>query len=164
MKATTQRTLRQYHHYIGVFLAPAILLFAVSGIVQTFRLNEEKGWGGTPPTWMVWVASFHKDQTPPREKPTAPKSGPAKPAALAVDEHDHDADHHDDAAPAAKAPKPAKGPSPLPLKIFVVLMGLGLITSTLLGVTIALNSRATRRVSFVMLAIGTVLPLVLFWI
>ena|ERR1700761_2414893 len=150
MKASTQRTLRQYHHYIGVFLAPAILLFAVSGMIQTFRLNEEKGWGGTPPTWMVWITAFHKDQTPPHEKPAKPRAAPDAAA------HDHD-------APPA-APAPAKRPSPLPLKIFVVLMGLGLFTSTLLGVIIALNNRAMRRTSVVLLVVGTVLPLVLFWV
>ncbi len=112
MKATTQRTLRRYHHYIGVFLAPAILLFSVSGMLQTFRLNEEKGWGGTPPNWMVWIAAFHKDQTPPREKPAGAKPA-AKPAAALADDHDHDA------PPAEKAPAPAKRPSPLPLKILV---------------------------------------------
>src|SRR3569623_308360 len=102
MKAQTQRTLRQYHHYIGVFLAPAILLFAVSGTVQTFRLNEEKGWGGTPPTWMVWSASFHKDQTPPRSKPANPAAQAAAPAA-----HD-DAAHHAHATDAGDAPAAAK--------------------------------------------------------
>lgn len=155
MKATTQRTLRQYHHYIGVFLAPAILLFAVSGIVQTFRLNEEKGWGGTPPTWMVWMASFHKDQSPPRERPAKPKNAPAVVAAaprVEADRHDHDAG----SATGARH-------NPLPLKIFVVLMGLGLFVSTLLGVIIALNNRAMRRTSIVLLVAGTVLPLVLFW-
>jgi len=164
MKASTQQTLRQYHHYIGVFFAPALLLFAFSGALQTFRLPEPKGYGGTPPEWMVWLAAVHKDQAPPHEKP-----GGAKPAVVA-DHHDaddadhHDADHHDEAAPAATAPAPAKRPSPLPLKIFVVLMALGLITSTLLGVTIALNNRATRRVSIVMLVAGAVLPCVLLWV
>ncbi len=158
MKAQTQRALRKYHHYIGVFLAPAILLFSISGALQTFRLNEEKGWGGTPPTWMVWVAAVHKDQAPPREKRAAPKPAAPAPAAAGADDHDHDA------PPAAKAPAPAKRPSPLPLKIFVVLMAIGLIVSTLLGVTIALNNRATRRVSILMLVAGAVLPCVLLWV
>lgn len=158
MKAQTQRALRKYHHYIGVFLAPAILLFSISGALQTFRLNEEKGWGGTPPTWMVWVAAVHKDQAPPREKRAAPK--PAAPAAAAASANDHD----HDAPPAAKTSAPGKRPSPLPLKIFVVLMALGLIVSTLLGVTIALNNRATRRVSILMLVAGTMLPCILLWV
>jgi hypothetical protein len=39
-----------------------------------------------------------------------------------------------------------------------------LIVSTLLGVTIALNNRATRRVSILMLIAGAVLPCVLLWV
>ena len=150
------RSLRQLHHYVGVFLAPAILFFAVSGAVQTFRLGEDKGWGGTPPAALVWMTSVHKDQTLPHAKPEkpAPKPDAAKPAAKAEADDDHDHDHdHDHQAP--------HGPSPLPLKIFVVVLALGLITSTLLGITIALNNRAMRRTSIVMLAAGTVLPLLL---
>ena len=152
MRPQTMRSLRQLHHYVGVFLAPAILFFAVSGAVQTFRLGEDKGWGGPPPAVLVWMTSVHKDQTLPRAEPPKPaplpKAEAAKPAP--DDDHDHDHDH--------QAPR---GPSPLPLKIFVVLLSLGLITSTLLGITIALNNRAMRRTSIVMLIAGTVLPLLL---
>ncbi|MEO7689452.1 MAG: hypothetical protein ABIS51_09205 [Sphingomonas sp.] len=163
MRPQTMRSLRQLHHYVGVFLAPAILFFAFSGAVQTFRLGEDKGWGGPPPSVLVWMTSVHKDQTLPRPKPAKPAPPPkaeaakpdsadaAKPGAPDADgDHDHDHDH--------QAPR---GPSPLPLKIFVVLLALGLITSTLLGITIALNNRAMRRASIVMLIAGTVLPLLL---
>ena len=160
MRPQTMRSLRQLHHYVGVFLAPAILFFAVSGAVQTFRLGEDKGWGGPPPAALVWMTSVHKDQTlpraePPKPAPPRPKADAAKPA---VDsDHDHDGDHdHEHQAP--------RGPSPLPLKIFVVLLSLGLITSTLLGITIALNNRAMRRTSIVMLIAGTLLPLLLLLI
>lgn len=159
MRPQTMRQLRQLHHYVGVFLAPAILFFALSGAVQTFRLGEAGGWGGPPPSALVWMTSVHKDQTLPHAKPekAAPKPDAAKPAAHA-DDHDgdhaddHDGDHHHEAA---------RGPSPLPLKIFVVILALGLITSTLLGITIALTNRAMRRTSIVMLIAGTVLPLLL---
>jgi hypothetical protein len=50
---------------------------------------------------------------------------------------------------------------PLALKIFVVVRALGLISSTLLGITIAINNRAMRRTSIVTLIAGTVLPLLL---
>lgn len=53
MKAQTMRLVRQYHLYLGQFLAPAILLFALSGALQAFRLQEAKGYGGTPPLWIV---------------------------------------------------------------------------------------------------------------
>jgi hypothetical protein len=154
MKAQTQRALRQYHRYIGVFFTPAILLFAISGSLQTFRLQEEKGYGGTPPNWIVWLAAVHKDQAPPR---------PAPAGAAAEPEHDH-ADH-DAGAPGPAAPGPAaKHPSPIPLKIFVVLMAIGLTVSSLLGATIALTNPATRRVSIMLLAAGAVLPCVLLWL
>ena len=155
MKAQTQRSLRQLHHYVGVFLAPAILFFALSGAVQTFRLGEEQGWGGPPPAALVWMTSVHKDQSLPHAKPAkpAPKADAAKPAAKPGADDDHDHDH--------QAPR---GPSPLPLKIFVLILALGLITSTLLGITIALTNRAMRRTSIAMLIAGTVLPLVLLLI
>jgi hypothetical protein len=146
------RSLRQLHHYVGVFLAPAILFFAFSGAVQTFRLGEASGWGGPPPGALVWMTSIHKDQSLPHAKPEqpAPKADVVKPAAKPEAADDHDHDH--------QAPR---GPSPLPLKIFVVILALGLITSTLLGITIALNNRAMRRTSIVMLIAGTLLPLLL---
>lgn len=146
------RSLRQLHHYVGVFLAPAILFFALSGAVQTFRLGEASGWGGPPPSALVWMTSVHKDQSLPRAKPEkpAPKPDSAKPAAKP--DADHGEDHHHEGP---------RGPSPLPLKIFVIILALGLITSTLLGITIALNNRAMRRTSIVMLIAGTVLPLML---
>jgi hypothetical protein len=147
------RSLRQLHHYVGVFFAPAILFFALSGAVQTFRLGEDKGWGGPPPAALVWMTSVHKDQTVPHARPEkpAPKADAARPAKPGAGD---DSDRK-------KAPR---GPSPLPLKIFVVILALGLITSTLLGITIALNNRAMRRTSIVMLIAGTVLPLLLLFV
>ncbi len=154
MKAQTLRQLREFHHYVGVFLAPAILFFALSGAVQTFRLQEEKGWGGPPPAVLVWMASVHKDQALPHEKAAKPAAKPAAAKAKGDADHgdDHAGDHHHEGG---------HGPSPLPLKIFVLLLSLGLITSTLLGITIALANRATRPVSIALLAAGTVLPLLL---
>ena len=114
MKSKTQQSLRRYHLYIGMFLAPAIIFFSFSGALQTFRLQEEKGWGGTPPDWIAWLASVHKDDRLPQ------------PEATGADEH---------AKPAAKpAPKVAQKPKPsaLPFKIFAVIMSIGLILSAVL--------------------------------
>lgn len=143
MKAKTQQSLRRYHLYIGMFLAPAIIFFSLSGALQTFRLQEEKGWGGTPPTWIVWLASVHKDDRLPQAK------------AEGADEHSKPA-----AKPAPKAPQKPK-PSALPFKIFAVLMSVGLILSAVLGIVIALNNRATRRVSTIMLVAGVIVPILL---
>ncbi|PTS81009.1 hypothetical protein DBR17_10240 [Sphingomonas sp. HMWF008] len=148
MRPNTLRLLRRYHHYLGLFFAPMILLFAVSGALQTFRLQEAKGYGGPPPNWIVWLASVHKDQGPPRE----PRAEKPKPVAEA-------------AKPPVEAPRPGpKRPSPLPLKIFVVLLSIALAISTIMGIVIALANRAMRRVSIVLLVLGTVMPIVLLWV
>jgi hypothetical protein len=143
MKARTQQALRRYHLYIGMFLAPAIIFFSLSGALQTFRLQEEKGWGGTPPTWIVWLASIHKDDRLPQPKTAGPDDH-VKPAAK----------------PAAKTPQKPKS-SALPFKIFAALLSIGLILSAVLGIVIALNNRATRRVSTIMLVAGVVVPILL---
>jgi hypothetical protein len=148
MRPNTLRTLRRYHHYLGLFFAPMILLFSVSGALQTFRLQEARGYGGTPPNWIVWIASVHKDQGPPRP----PRAEQPKPAGEA-------------AKPRGEAERAGpKRPSPLPLKIFVVLLSIALCASTITGVVIALSIRSMRRVSIAMLVAGTIVPLVLLWI
>lgn len=148
MKPKTMKQLRQLHHYVGLFLAPMILLFALSGALQTFRLQEEKGYGGTPPDWIVWMASIHKDQAPPREKHakaehSAQVEAPSTPKATKV------------------ATLSTKKPFTLPLKIFVVLLAIGLIVSTALGIAIGLNNRAMRRTSILLLIAGTIVPIAL---
>ena len=53
MKARTQKRLRDLHNWLGVFFAPGILFFALSGVLQTFGLHEsgpgrDYCWSGTP--------------------------------------------------------------------------------------------------------------------
>lgn len=151
MTPRTMQKLRRYHLYLGMFFAPAILLFSLSGALQTFRLQEEKGWGSEPPSWIVWMASVHKDSRLPKAKP------------VQAEQHEHadDHDHGPEAPKAAPPPTAGKPPFKLPMQIFVTLLAIGLILSTALGIMIALNNRALRRVSAAMLAAGTVLPLLL---
>ncbi len=148
MKPQTMKQVRRIHHYVGVFFTPAILLFALSGALQTFRLQEEKGYGGTPPTWIIWMASVHKDSSMPRA--SGEEHRPQRPRAEKGEQ-----------ARAPSKPAAMSAPTRLPMKIFVALLSIGLIMSSLLGVMIALNNRATRRMSVVMLAVGTILPLLL---
>ena len=150
MKPNTLRSLRRYHSYMGLFFAPMILLFSVSGALQTFRLQETRGYGGPPPNWIVWLASVHKDQGPPRPpRPERPKA--ARPAVSGE-------------KPEGRQARDTKRPSPLPLKIFVVLLSIALAVSTVLGVMIALSIKGSRRISVSLLALGTVVPIVLLWI
>ena len=150
MKPQTMRRVRQYHFYMGMFFAPAILLFALSGALQTFRLQEDRGYGGTPPGWIVWMASVHKDQSLPRAKHETHAS-----QRLATNS----------GVPGKRQPggedRPSTRPSPLPLKIFVAMMAVGLLLSALLGIVIAFTSRTMRRPAVIVLAAGTILPLLL---
>ncbi len=182
MTVQTLRRLRQFHHVIGVFLAPAIIFFAISGGLQTFRLHEAKGWGGTPPGWIVWMGAAHMDQAPPRAKAQKPEAAKLAGAVAAAFGFAAPAAAHSDEAPpragaqspeaatpvaVAQAAKPAAGKAPdksggaLPLKIFVAVMAVGLVLSSLLGVVIAVNNRAMRRLSILMLVAGAMVPLLL---
>jgi hypothetical protein len=157
MKGSTNCRLRRLHQYIGLFFAPTLLLFALSGALQTYRWQEPKGFGGTPPGWIVWMASVHKDQAQPR--PAKAGGGEGGPPAAEKAK----------AAPEAKAP-PAKGPGKKGpgrrqgLMLFVGLFGLSLIFSTLLGIAVALANAATRRTSLLVIAAGAAVPLLLLYV
>lgn len=144
------RRVRQFHLWLGMLFAPAILFFAFTGALQTFDFHETED-GIAPPKWIATIAAIHKKQDFP--KPRKPR--PPEPAGAA--------------ASAAPAPGSSAGPaapkhSPWPLKIFVGFMSIGLIFSTILGITIALNNRLTRRTSQIMLGAGTVLPILMLLI
>jgi hypothetical protein len=141
------RKIRQIHLYIGVFFTPAILFFAISGGLQTFRLQQASGWDGAPPpVWMAWMASVHIDQA--KLKPeTDKKPEAAKPKPPAD--------------PAQLAERAARKAAALPMKIFTAALAIALGLSSLLGAVIALNMRSTRRVAAVMLVAGALVPILL---
>jgi uncharacterized iron-regulated membrane protein len=144
MKAQTMRRLRQWHLYLGVFFTPAILLFSISGGLQTYRLQEAKGYGGPPPSWIVWMASLHKDQRLPKTEAASDQ----KPVG----------------APKAAKPKAQPSRSTTLLKLFVALLAAGLSFSAILGATIAISTRSTRGVSVLMLALGAIVPVAVLYL
>lgn len=151
--------IRRYHYYLGVFFAPIIIMFALSGALQTFRLQEEKGWGSEPPAWIVWMGSIHRDSKLPKAR--APEIAPA-------DAGKRVTDAGKPAPETAKAEAPEPKPKPpqvnkLPMQIFMVVMSVALLISSFLGIAIALNSKVTRQASLVMLALGALVPLALVY-
>jgi len=142
MKATTLRSLRQWHHYIGVFLAPAILFFAFSGLIQVLGWQDARN--PPPAGWVSAIAGIHKHQMLPKPRPPKPDAD-RKPAAAKGGGHDDDRDRGAFA----------------PLKVFALLTAIGLFVTTLIGVTIALGTRTMRRKSLIALALGIVVPVVL---
>jgi hypothetical protein len=146
----TLKAIRQTHHYTGVFLAPAVLFFAITGCLQTFSLHETtRGSSYKPPALLVHLSQLHKKATivVPQRKPA-----PAAPAASP------------EKTPPAKAPETAPQPPAhnlLPMKIFFAIVALGLVLSTLSGLVMAFKyTRRTMLVTAILIA-GVVVPLLL---
>lgn len=152
MKPATLKAIRLTHHYSGVFLAPAILFFAITGGLQTFSLHETtRGSSYKPPALLVHLSQLHKKATlvVPERRP-GPPPGAVTPSASA-------------AAPKTAPVAPAEGKTKnlLPMKIFFALVSIGLVLSTVTGVVMAFKyTRSTATVAGV-LAAGVVLPLLL---
>lgn len=138
MPPKVMRQLRQFHLWFGMLIAPSVLFFAFSGMLQTFDFHEPAP-GVAPPKWIAVIAQVHKKQAMPKPRP--PRKASPGPGGGKGE---------------ANAPK-----TPSLLKVFVGLMSIGLMLSTLMGMVIALSLRAQRPVSIAMLAIGTVLPIIL---
>ena len=142
------KKVRQLHLYLGTLFAPLIIFFALTGILQTLEWHEGPG----TPAWIEQIASIHKHQAlqsgEPRRRP--PENG-AESAAKRPQSDD------DKAAPARR-------PSPWPLKCFVVLMSLGLIITTGLGITMAFKYERNRAIVWGLLVAGTLLPFALLWL
>ena len=185
------KSARLFHLYSGVFLAPALLFFAVTGGLQTFSFHETtKGSNYKPPQILVELGQLHKKQTivvpvrkaPPQEaKPVpAPEAKPAFDPTIHGDhtnqqKHDRLAAPDESPAATATAPVPA-GPSPaaptptqapqkvhylLPMKIFFVIVAFGLFFSTLTGLYMAYKYSRSKFTVTVVLLSGLAIPLLL---
>ncbi len=162
--------LRLLHLYLGVFTAPMLLFFAITGGLQTFGLHERsRGSDYAPPAWLATMAQLHKKQTTvlPQRRPSPGSDAPAGEHRAGADGAAHAAiagsgagalaaDH------ATPVPAPAaKAPSALPLKLFFALVSLGLLISTLSGLYMAYRyTRHPLRITAILLA-GVAAPIVL---
>jgi hypothetical protein len=144
---------RLTHHYIGVFFAPTILFFAITGCLQMFGLHEtSRGSSYVPPVILVHLSQLHKKGTlylppsktgaPTAAKSTAPKTGTTK-------------------ADLPKAPSPpptSPAPNPLPIKVFFAATALALVTSTGTGLYMAWKYARRKAVVIGVLLAGIVCP------
>ena len=134
-------TIRRWHGYVGAIIAPAVLFFAFTGILQLFHLHESHGPYIAPPL-LVQLGGVHKDQT------------------LKVERHE---DHGPRPGAPPRPPKPDE-PQPVAtyaLKWLFTFVALGLISSTIMGLWIALQDPRRRRSTVVLFLIGAALPVVL---
>ena len=176
------KSIRRIHAWLGVLFAPSILLFSLSGIFQIAGCHEGEG-SDEPASWIVRIAQIHMHQTAslPRKRaprPTAPASSASTttaPATTAPATSGSGGSSVIATAPAATTTAPIgapAGPSPEargsgskpttgPLKVFFVLMSLGLIASTFLGLYIAFTSKRDRGLHVGLLVAGFVIPIVM---
>lgn len=55
------KTIRRLHLYLGCFFAPLLVVFAFTGVLQTYELHESAKDGSyVAPSWLVAAANLHK--------------------------------------------------------------------------------------------------------
>ena len=150
--------IRNIHGYVGLFIAPSVIFFAVTGGLQLFKLHEAEG-GYTPPALVEKLGQLHKEQRfemRPKRRPPTPVA-----AAAAADP---------DKAASATAAKPASPPDDedaaepwniVAIRWLFLAVSVGLTASTGLGVWMAMQPHRRTRLTWAMLAVGTVLPVLL---
>ena len=139
MKMTT---IRLWHSYLGLFIAPSVLFFALTGATQLFVLHESHG-DYRPPALVEKLSSVHKDQVFElgHHKPP-PASEPGSPRPAAADQEDDDKVEL----------------STQLLKWFFFLVALGLTLSTSFGIWMGLTQIRRKRVAWLLLAAGALIP------
>jgi hypothetical protein len=150
ISTTTLKAVRQTHLYSGVFLAPAILFFAITGGLQMFGLHETgKGSSYVPPSILAHLSQLHKKGTltvPVRKQPSQPVPSPAP-------------------KPDTPRPEPAKPThNPLPIKIFFAITAIGLVISTLSGLIMSWKYSRRKPIVAAIFAAGIAIPLLLLLI
>lgn len=155
--ASRLKTTRQVHNYVGVFFAPTILFFAITGGLQMFGLHESsRGSSYMPPALLVRLAQLHKKGTlhiPQSKRPSPPMvARPTPPSA--------DVSKQDTLKPSGNATGQT-GSNPLPMKIFFGATALALVLSTSTGLFMAWQY--ARRKAFVVLIFvaGILAPLLM---
>jgi len=157
-KKNTLKYSRLLHLYLGVFAAPAIIFFSITGALQTFSFHETtRGSSYQPPKLFVQLAQLHKKQTlvVPEKKPQPPaKPGGDKPAA------------DKPANPAPPAPRPPEAPPAqtknlLPMKFFFLIISISLLTSTITGIYMAYKYVRNKTIVTSCLIAGVIIPLLL---
>jgi hypothetical protein len=147
----TLATVRQWHSYIGLFIAPSVLFFALTGAAQIFNLHEAHG-GYRPPEILEKLSSVHKDQVfafGNHHAPIDPQASSARPVA----------------GPGSQTNSEEQGDrtslSTLLLKWFFLIVALCLVVSTACGIWMGLTQIRARRSAWVLLIAGTAIPVAL---
>jgi len=118
--------MRNIHLYLGVFFAPLLMFFLISGCWQTFDLHHASDNGSyKPPAIIKALSQVHKDQRWADGKMVPPSS--------------------------------------VPFRWLIVLMTMGLLVTTILGIVMAFKY-TKEWIVWVCLFLGIAVPAALLWI
>ena len=139
--------IRQIHVYVSALIAPSLLMFAISGGLQVYRLQESHP-DYTPLPIVEKMGRLHKDSVfaaaPKRERPEG--AAAAKPG-----------------GEPAKAPPKKKREKPLGVKLmqaYFAFVSVGLVVSTVLGVWMGLMYNRRKGLVLAALLSGIALPVI----
>ena len=136
--------LRRIHSWLGLFIAPSVIFFAVTGAYQLYGLHESQP-GYQPIPVFEKLGRVHMKQVfeakPVRAAPPAKAEAPKA------------------AAPAKAQAEPKL--SVLLLRAIFLVVAVGLAASTLLGVWMAQAYGRDKRAGWILLAAGAILPVLL---
>jgi hypothetical protein len=149
--------IRKWHGYLGLLIAPSVLFFALTGALQLFSLHESHG-DYHPPALLEKLAAVHKDQVFQAEDhhpPDAAEGPPGKP----------DSEGAPERGPVSRgAPgedRERQSIATLLLKCFFLLVALGLASSSVLGVWMGLSQPRSRKTAWMLIIVGTLIPVAL---
>jgi hypothetical protein len=140
-------SIRLWHSYIGILIAPSVIFFALTGALQIFNLHESHG-SYTPPALIEKLSSLHKDQV--------------------FEQKHHDEQESEAESKDAHQPSPAQEHEDVPkvgtvlLKWYFLFVAMALTVSTILGLWIGLTRIQRKSTGWCLLLIGIVLPIALF--
>jgi len=148
------KRIRQIHVYLGCFFAPMILYFSLSGVWQVFRLNDlprkSPKKSELPVVQGDSSEAFRKNET---------ESAQIKQSSVRILFNELSKPHTNSTAPGA-SPRQDRAQG---FDWIAAAMGLGLFTTTLLGMLLALQPPKKRsRVVSSMLA-GFIIPILLLF-
>jgi hypothetical protein len=163
MSSKILKTSRLLHLYLGVFTAPALIFFSITGGLQTFSFHETtRGSSYVPPKIFTQLAQLHKKQTlvVPAKKPQPPaQTKPEDKSAIDKPASDKSTDH----IPSVPRPEtpPAKTKNLLPMKFFFLIVAISLFTSVVTGLYMSYKYVRNKKLVSACLAAGIIIPVLL---
>jgi hypothetical protein len=142
--------LRQWHTYLGLFIAPSVLFFALTGALQIFSLHESHG-SYRPPQLLEKLSAVHKDQVLEAHDHHAPPAADRASGPQATAANSHPVEDDDDKI----------STSTLALKWFFFGVSVCLIISTLIGIWMGTTQLRSKTTAWVLIIVGTLVPIVL---